>query len=213
MATATFDKVLTEAVWNAEGAALWTKRAVLVLAGILLLAISAKIKLPIPPSPVPVNLQTFVVLAVGAAYGPRLGLTTILGYLLVGMIGFDVFTSSTAEFSGWGYMQGSTGGYLVGFLVAALALGYAARKGWDRNVVLMAAAMVIGNLVIYTFGLAWLAYWISSTGKLDVATYGSLSAQTAAWGLFPFLIGDLMKVLLAAILLPTLWKLVGKART
>jgi biotin transport system substrate-specific component len=145
-------------------------------------------------------MGTFAVLTIGAAYGPRLGLATILGWMIVGMLGFDVFQSSTAELSGISYMMGSTGGYLVGYVLATLALGYAARAGWDRSVVLMALAMLLGNVLIYVPGLAWLA-----------VLYG-LDQPILAWGLTPFLLGDALKLGLAALLVPGLWKLIGDAR-
>jgi len=200
MATATHDRVLTEAFWQAEGTQLWIKRAALVVLGIVALTVFAKIKLPIPPSPVPVTMGTFAVLTIGAAYGPRLGLTTMLGYLIIGALGFDVFASSSAEANGLTYMMGGTGGYLVGYVLATLALGWAARQGWDRSVLWMALAMVVGNALIYVPGILWL-------GQL----YG-WDQPILAWGLTPFLIGDAMKLVLAALLVPGLWKLVGKAR-
>ena len=200
MSVSMTDRVLAEAFGPGEGTALRIKQAVLVVAGIALLAIAAQIKVMVPPSPVPVNLGTFAVLTIGAAYGPRLGLTTILGYMLIGALGFDVFASSTAELNGLSYMMGSTGGYLAGYVLATLALGLLARRGWDRSVLLMAAAMLIGNLILYVPGLFWL-------GQL----YG-WDKPILEWGLTPFLIGDAMKLALAALLLPAVWKLVGKAR-
>ena len=89
--------VLTEAIWPAEGAALWVKRAVLLVLGIVALTIAAKVKVPVWPSPVAISLGTFAVLTIGAAYGPRLGLATMLGWMLIGALGFDVFQSSSAE--------------------------------------------------------------------------------------------------------------------
>jgi biotin transport system substrate-specific component len=201
MASRTMDNVLQEAIWQTEGASVWIKRAVLVVLGIAALAISAKIKVPIWPSPVPVTMGTFAVLTIGAAYGPRLGLTTILGYMIIGAAGFDVFATSSAEVNGIDYMLGSTGGYLLGFVLATLALGFAARKGWDRNVFQMAGAMLIGNLLIYTPGILWLA---------QLYTW---EKPILDWGLYPFLIGDGIKLALAALLVPGLWKLLGKART
>lgn len=109
-------------------------------------------------------------------------------------------------------MMGSTGGYLVGYVLAVVALGALAKAGWDRSVWRMAAALVIGNVILYVPGLLWLSQWIGFTGKLDVATYGSLWSQTMAWGATPFLVGDLLKLALAALLLPAVWKLVGRAR-
>jgi biotin transport system substrate-specific component len=193
--------VLSEHLWRAEGAARLVKQAALVVLGIAALAIAAKIKFPLPPSPVPVTLGTFAVLSIGAAYGPRLGLVTILGYMLVGALGFDVFAGSSAEKNGLVYMMGGTGGYLVGYVLATLALGWAARAGWDRDVAKMGVAMLIGSALIYVPGLLWLSGFAESW------------AQTLEWGITPFLIGDAMKLALAALLFPALWKLVGSART
>lgn len=198
MATTTSDRVLTEAFGPSEGAALRIKQAILVVAGIAAIAIAAKIKVPMWP--VPVTMGTFAVLSIGAAYGPRLGLTTILGYMIIGALGFDVFANSSAENAGWSYMIGGTGGYLVGYVLATLALGWLARAGWDRSALWMAVAMLIGNAIIYVPGLLWL-------GQL----YG-WDQPIFAWGLTPFLIGDILKLALAAALFPMLWKLVGRAR-
>lgn len=198
MSTRSFDSVLVEAFGPTEGTSLRIKQAVLVVAGIIALAVFAKIKVPMWP--VPITMGTFAVLTIGAAYGPRLGLTTILGYMIVGALGFDVFASSSAEKFGLEYMMGGTGGYLVGYVLATLALGYFARQGWDRSVIWMAVAMLIGNALIYIPGLLWL-------GQL----YG-WDQPILQWGLTPFLIGDALKLALAALLVPAVWKLVGNAR-
>jgi biotin transport system substrate-specific component len=203
--------VLTEAAWPAEGAGLWARRAVLLVLGVVALTLAAKAAVPLWPSPVPITLGTFAVLTIGAAYGPRLGLATILGWLLVGALGFDVFQNSAAGKSGLAYMTGATGGYLVGYLLATVFLGYAARRGWDRSVPGMAGAMLVGNALIYVPGLLWLGYLVAN-GLFDPAKYASVWDQTFAWGLTPFLIGDLLKLVLAALLVPGLWKLVGAAR-
>lgn len=203
--------VLTEAAWPAEGAMLWARRIVLVALGIAALAICAKIKVPVWPSPVAISLGTFAVLTIGAAYGPRLGLATILGWMLVGALGFDVFQNSSSGATGLAYMTGATGGYLVGYVLAALALGLAARRGWDRSIGGMALALLAGNLLIYVPGLLWLGYLIAG-GLFDPAKYASVWDQTLAWGLTPFLIGDALKLGLAALVVPGLWKLVGAAR-
>lgn len=212
MAESTSKSVLSEAFWPAEGAALWAKRAALVIAGIAALAVAAKIQVQMWPSPVPITLTTFAVLTIGAAYGPRLGLVTILGYLLIGALGFDVFAGSSGETNGLAYMLGGTGGYLVGYALAGAALGWAARRGWDRSVGLMALAMLIGSALIYLPGIAWLHYLIGSAGLFDPAAFGSVWDQTLAWGVTPYLIGDALKLALAALVLPALWKLVGSAR-
>lgn len=203
MSTTLSKSVLSEALLPAEGAGLWIKRAVLVALGIAALAIAAKISVPLWPSPVPITMGTFAVLTIGAAYGPRLGLGTIIGYLLIGAAGFDVFANSSAEKSGVAYMMGGTGGYLVGYVLATLTLGWLARRGWDRNVGLMALAMLIGNALIYLPGVAWL-------GQLYAESKGW--ATVLDWGLWPYLVGDALKLALAALLLPAAWKLVGSAR-
>ena len=199
MSTFTARPVLTETFWAAEGNQVWLKRLVLVAAGVLALAIAAKIKIPMWP--VPITMGTFAILTIGAAYGPRLGLGTVLAYLAVGALGFDVFAGSSAEKFGLTYMMGGTGGYLVGYALAALALGWFARQGWDRSFGKMALAFLIGNAIIYVPGLLWL-------GQL----YG-WDQPILAWGLWPFLIGDGLKLVLAAIAVPAVWKLVGDART
>ncbi|WP_147113722.1 biotin transporter BioY [Tateyamaria sp. syn59] len=192
------NKVLSEAFGANEGTALRIKQAALVVLGIAFLAVAAKIKVPMWP--VPITMGTFAVLTVGAAYGARLGLVTIMGYMIVGALGFDVFAGSSAEKFGLEYMMGGTGGYLVGYVLATLALGALARRGWDRSVVWMAVAMLLGNVLIYVPGLAWL-------GQL----YG-WDKPILEWGLTPFLIGDALKLALAALVLPLAWKLVGRAR-
>ncbi|MCY4151127.1 MAG: biotin transporter BioY [Aestuariivita sp.] len=190
--------VLCEAVGPQSGLSLRIKQIVLVAVGILVLAVAAKLKVPMYP--VPITMTTFAVLTIGAAYGPFLGLTTVLGYLIIGALGFDIFASSSADLNGLEYMMGATGGYLVGYVLATLTLGALARRGWDRSWVWMAAAMLIGNLVIYIPGL----YWLGLSFGWD--------QPILAWGLTPFLIGDALKLGLAAILFPTVWALVGKAR-
>ncbi|MEO1292414.1 MAG: biotin transporter BioY [Pseudomonadota bacterium] len=210
--------VLVDVV-GGEGALLWAKRAALVAFGVVLLALAAKVKVFMWPSPVPVTLGTFAVLSIGAAYGARLGLVTILGYMAVGAIGYDVFASSSAERNGLEYMIGGTGGYLVGYVLAVAALGYFARRGWDRNIALMALAMLIGNALIYVPGVAWLHVLIESGNPLsgsaalfNASTYESVWSQTMTWGLTPYLIGDGLKLAAAALIFPLIWRAVGDAR-
>lgn len=197
--TATYS-VLAETFGAREGAVRAVKQAAFVVLGIALLAVAAKIKVPMWPSPVPITMGTFAVLTIGAAYGARLGMATIIGYMLIGALGFDVFAGSSAQASGITYMMGGTGGYLVGYVMATLTLGVLASRGWDRTMPTMAAALLIGNAMIYVPGLLWL-------GTL----YG-WDKPILAWGLTPFLIGDALKLVLAAVLLPAIWKLVERAR-
>jgi biotin transport system substrate-specific component len=198
MTTTTHNSVLAEVILPLTGQAMRVKQIILVIAGIAALAVAAKIKIPMIP--VPMTMGTFAVLSIGVAYGMRLGLVTIIGYMLIGALGFDVFAGSSAETFGITYMMGGTGGYLVGYVLAVLALGYAARQGWDRSIGKMALAMVLGNVLIYVPGLVWLA-----------VLYGT-DAPIFTWGLTPFLLGDLVKLALAALLLPSVWGLVGFAR-
>jgi biotin transport system substrate-specific component len=188
-------KVLSEAVLPAEGVRLWLKRALLVALGVAALTVAGKIRVPFWP--VPVTMQTFVVLGVGAAYGLRLGVTTILGWLALGALGVAVFTGERA---GLAYMAGSTGGYLAGFVLAAGLLGLAARRGWDRSVPRMALAMLAGSALIYLPGVLWLG-----------VVHG-FDKPILAWGLWPFLPGDALKLALAALLFPAAWRMVGEAR-
>lgn len=210
MALTASRNVLTDALWPAEGAQLWVKRAVLVVVGVALLAFAAKVQVPVWPSPVAISLGTFAVLTIAAAYGPRLGLVTMGTWMLIGALGFDVFQGSSAEKYGLAYMMGATGGYLVGYMLASAALGFAARRGWDRSVGGMALALLVGNALIYIPGLLWLNHLV--VGGLFDPAYGTAWNQTIAWGLTPFVIGDALKLALAAMLVPGLWKLVGKAR-
>ena len=198
MNSAINNKVLSELFGATDGTMRLAKQAALVVLGIAILAVAAKIKVPMWP--VPITMGTFAVLSIGAAYGARLGLVTIFGYMLIGALGFDVFAGSTAEKFGLEYMMGGTGGYLVGYVLATVLLGALARKGWDRSAPKMAVAMLLGNALIYIPGLIWL-------GML----YG-WDKPILAWGLTPFLIGDVVKLVLAAALFPAIWKFVGRAR-
>lgn len=174
------------------------RQLLLLVAGVAALALAAKVSVPMWPSPVPITLGTLAVLSIGAAYGPGLGLATILAYMIVGALGFDVFAGTGGEVNGLAYMLGGTGGYLLGYVLAVIALGWAARAGWDRSVLRMAGAMLVGNALIYVPGLLWLHQM--TTGW----------AQTLDWGLTPYLIGDALKLGLAALLFPAVWRLVKR---
>lgn len=211
MAFSMSEPVIAETVWDVDDSNLWIKRAALVVLGVLVLWACAKAKIPLGFSPVPINLGTFGMLALGAAYGPRLGLFTILAYMLVGALGFDVFANSSAENNGLSYMTGPTGGYLLGFVIATVALGMFARLKWDRSVLLTTLAMVIGNVIIYVLGVAWL-YLLIDGGLFNPEKFATAWQQALQWGLWPFLTGDAVKIAAASLLLPGLWRLVGDAR-
>lgn len=161
---------------------------VLVLAGSALLAISAQIKIPLYP--VPVTGQTLVVLMIGMAYGSRLGAATLLAYLVEGGMGLPVFAGGGA---GWATLAGPTGGYLIGFLVAAFLLGLLAERGMGRGPVSTALAMIVGTALIYVFGVTHLSGFIGFE-------------KAVAAGLLPFLYGDALKLIVAAGLMPLAWR-------
>ena len=188
--------VLTEALIAGplSSKLIWTPalKAFLVVIGSLLLAASAQLKIPLYP--VPVTGQTLVVLLIGMVYGPWLGGVTIAAYLLQGIIGFPVFAGGAF---GIAILLGPTGGYLGGFLIAAIVMGVLAERGMGRGIMSTVIAMMIGNIVIYVAGASWLA---SFTGAEKALTAGVL----------PFLYGDVLKLAVAAGLMPVAWGLVQK---
>ena len=157
-----------------------------VLAGIALLTVSAHIKIPFYP--VPLTMQTLIVLGIGMTYGTRLGGATLLGYLSAGFIGLPVFAGG----AGMAYMMGPTGGYLAGFFAAAVVLGALAERGWTRSWATAAAAMLMGNVIIYLLGVGWLTSLIGWD-------------KAVQFGLLPFLYGDALKLIIAALGVPYLW--------
>lgn len=152
--------------------------------GTALLAVSAKVKVPFYP--VPMTLQPMVVLLLGAAYGWRLGAATLALYLLEGAMGLPVFAGTPEKGIGIAYMAGPTGGYLLGFWLAAGVTGWLAEKGWDRSALKLGAAMVLGMAVLYACGVAWLAGFIGAE-------------KAVAFGMTPFLLGDAVKIAVAAL--------------
>lgn len=165
-----------------------------IVAGSLLLTLSAKVEIPLQP--VPFTFQSLVVLALGVVFGPMLGLATVLAYLAQGALGLPVFAGTPEKGIGLAYMVGPTGGYLLGFAIAAYVTGWLARAKWDRNIVTMAIAMLIGNVIIYAFGVAHLASLIGFDKAVE-------------FGLKPFVFFDIIKTVAAAIIIPSLWKLFG----
>ena len=164
----------------------------LVVGGAIFVGLTAQVSIPLWFTPVPLSLQTFSVLLVGAALGSRRGLASMALYLLVGMAGVPWFAEGK---SGW---QLATIGYVVGFVAAAWLVGLLAERGADRKPLRAAGLMVIGNLVIYVFGVTGLVMITSMTPLVALAK-----------GVVPFLLGDAIKIIFAAALLPATWKLVG----
>jgi biotin transport system substrate-specific component len=182
---------LADAVWSPARGSSPARAVVLVLIGTALLAISAKIQVPFWP--VPMTMQTFAVLVLGMAYGWRLAGASVLFYLAQGAIGLPVFAAG----GGIAYFAGPTGGYLLGFLLAAVAVGWLAEHGWDRSPLRTLAAMLIGTAVIFALGLAWLATLIGLP-------------QAIGAGLVPFLPGEAVKIALATAILPFAWRLLHR---
>ncbi|MCK5777957.1 MAG: biotin transporter BioY [Rhodospirillales bacterium] len=170
----------------------WLRNLMLVFTGSVLLAISAKINIPFYP--VPMTMQTFMVLCIGMAFGWRLGGATLLLYLGEGALGLPVFAGTPEKGIGLAYLMGPTGGYLFGFFVAAVTVGWLAEKGWDRNMWTTLAAMIIGTAIIFILGLLYLG-----------VLYG-WDKPILEWGLIPFLPGAGFKIGLAAAVLPLTWK-------
>jgi biotin transport system substrate-specific component len=178
---------LADTVWSPVGSSPAARAIVLALIGTALLTLSAKIQVPFWP--VPMTMQTFVVLVLGMAYGWRLAGATVLLYLAQGAIGLPVFAAG----GGIAYFAGPTAGYLVGFLLAAVAVGWLAEHGWDRSPLRTLAAMLIGTVIIFACGIAWLSTLIGV-------------ARAIGAGLVPFLLGEAVKIALATAILPFAWR-------
>ena len=161
----------------------------LIVVGSLLIALCAQVAIGWP---VPITGQTFAVLMIGALFGARRGSLCVLTYIAEGAVGLPVFAQGKG---GCVVLFGPTGGYLVGFIIAAYITGLLAEKKWDRRAGTTVLAMVFGNMVIYAFGLLWLCCLMG------------INKTVLTMGLYPFVIGDLLKILLAAVLLPSGWKL------
>ena len=185
---------LIASLWPSKGGgAALMRAAALAFLGTVLLTVSAKIQVP---GPVPMTLQTLVVLLIGAAYGWRLGGATVALYLVEGAWGLPVFAGPVA---GIGYMAGPTGGFLMGFLAAAMVTGLMAERGWDRSLGRVLAMMAGGHAVIFVFGLAWLA-------PMFQFDFG----RAWAAGVAPFYAATVLKTALAAALMQAGWMMVAR---
>ena len=185
-----------------EGNAVF-RALVFVCVGSAILAISAKIKVPFYP--VPMTLQTLAVMAIAAAYGSRLAVATVAVYLAEGLLGAPVFTNTPPAVAGPAYFLGPTGGFLIGFLLIALIVGLATDRGWDRSIPKLFAAMIAADILCFAIGFAWLAWFARlSSGATGIGLAG-------AWnnGVVPFLLADLVKIALAACLIPAAWRLIA----
>ena len=170
-------------------ATIWKELPLLIGFNLLLVA-TAYISFNLPFSPVPITGQTFGVLLIAMALGRVRGVAVVTAYLLEGIAGLPVFAGGTAGFP---IIIGPTGGYLFGFLAGAYVIGWLADRSWDKSYLKSILAMIIGSVVIFVFGLIWLAKFVPD---------GSLLAM----GLIPYLPGSVVKITLAAVILPSIWK-------
>jgi len=169
----------------------WIRSLFLIVLGSLLLAALAQIEIPLQP--VPITGQTFGVLLIGAVLGSKRGAATIILYLTEGALGLHFFAGGA---SGMGILTGATAGYLIGFIVAAYAIGWLAERGLERSVRTSVIPFLVGTVIIYIFGVAWLSTVVGGLGK------------AIQLGMLPFLIGDAIKLILASLALPTAWKFI-----
>jgi biotin transport system substrate-specific component len=187
---------LASVVWpDRSGSLTGAARAVFLVAfGTALLTLSAKLNLPLPY--VPMTLQTLVVLLIGAVYGWRLGVATVMAYLMEGALGLPVFAGPVG---GVAPLLGPTAGYLFGFVAAAFVTGWLSERGWERNVAWLFLAMAVGHVIILGAGFGWLAF-------------GMKLGAEKAWlvGIVPFMAGSLVKNALGAALLPAARRLADR---
>ena len=207
------------------GIPLWLVRDVGLVVGFAwFVALCAQIAVQAPWTPVPFTGQTFAVLVTGGVLGAWRGGASLSVYMLMGIIGIPVFAPSFGDTGGWyihfilssnGAWDGTaeyvwnlgSGGYIVGFILSAILVGWLAERRWDRGP-WVHLGMLLGNVVLYVPGLLWLAWWIAD--KNLVGDDVGLWAQTLDWGLYPFIVGDLMKMFLASLALPVGWALVRR---
>ena len=184
---------LAGTVWPEQAAAgqRFARATLLALVGSAVMALSSK--LAVPFWPVPVTMQSLAVLLIGAAFGARLGAAAMALYLVEGALGLPVFAGTPA------HGIGPTGGYLLGYVPAAFAVGFFAERGADRSVPRLLGAMTLGHVILFAFGTAWLAH---------------LMGTEMAWtgGVVPFILGTVVKTLLGALLVPSVWTLIGRRR-
>jgi biotin transport system substrate-specific component len=171
----------------------WTRNIVLAVLGSLVVAIAAQISIPMYP--VPMTLQTLAVLGVGAAYGARLGAASLALYAIEGLVGLPFFAGGQAGLFKDGIII-SSGGYIIGFILAAALVGWLAEKGWASNPAKLALAAILGGIVLYVPGITWLAVWAANVKDMDA---GTAISSAIAWGLTPFVLGDIIKALVAGL--------------
>jgi len=189
---------LASTLWPAQSVnARVARNVLLALGGTLALTVSAKTQIPFWP--VPMTMQTFVVLVIGMAYGTRLGVATMALYLLEGALGLPVFAGTPGKGVGLAYMMGPTGGYLLGFVAGAGLCGWLAERGFDRSPLKMFVAMSLGHALIFVFGATWLTQLMGLERAFAV-------------GIVPFWAATIAKTLLGVVTLPFAWKLISRIK-
>jgi biotin transport system substrate-specific component len=185
--------------------------AVYVVAGIALIAGAAQIQIPMWP--VPITGQSFAVLLVGASLGPIRAVISTSGYLLLAVLGLPILAPQPdgSHTTGLAVLALPTLGYLIGFIVASIALGWFAKLAWDRKVLKAVISFLLAEAIFYVCGLPVLWAWMNNnSGVVESLGANVTPATLLAWGLTPFIVGDLIKALLAGALLPLSWKLVNR---
>jgi biotin transport system substrate-specific component len=190
-------RTLLETAWPQGTAAGRAGMVIAALFGVCLLTLSAKVQVPFWP--VPMTMQTLVVLMLGMAYGSRLAAGTVLAYLLAGAAGLPVFAGTPERGIGLAYMMGPTAGFLVGFVLAAWIVGFLAERGWDRSFLTCGVAMIAGHVAISLSGVVWLAVLMGTTKAIDV-------------GLVPFLASSALKTALGTAAMPLIWRALARQR-
>lgn len=170
----------------------------------LFTALAAQITIPLSFTPVPITGQTFAVLLTGGVLGSRRGALSMLLYVVLGAIGLPFYADGAG---GWTAATGATAGYLVGFVVAAFVVGLMAERGQDRTLATSLPAFLAGSLIVYAFGAGWLAYDLGLP-----LTAGADEPSAISLGVAPFLVGDVLKALLAGTLLSATWRFIEDGR-
>ncbi|QIA24736.1 biotin transporter BioY [Mesorhizobium sp. AA22] len=196
MAIATTMRPLVSLALPEKGAARLATQLLLAIVGTLVLTLSAKTRVLL--GPVDISMQTLAVFLIAAAFGMRLGVATLLLYMAEGAMGLPVFQGTPEKGIGVAYMLGSTGGYLAGFVVMAAIVGWAGDRGWDRHPIKLFNAILVAEIIMMAMGFAWLALLIGPE-------------KSWQFGVVPFIVGDLIKVGLAASLVPAVWSLLKRS--
>lgn len=196
MAIATTMRPLVSLALPEKGATRLATQLLLAIVGTLVLTLSAKTRVLL--GPVDISMQTLAVFLIAAAFGMRLGVATLALYMAEGAMGLPVFQGTPEKGIGIAYMLGSTGGYLAGFVVMAAIVGWAADRGWDRHPIKLFNAILVAEIVMMAMGFAWLALLIGPE-------------KSWQFGVVPFIVGDLIKVALAASLVPAVWSLLKRS--